>query len=400
VRAKRTAFTQIQCADLPELDLEALDKGEVVEFKKPGVLGFSALVPAHQRLEIKDVECLANLSAEQWVTVAKSDEAQINNLAELGFVVVDIDEEPYLTYRKHDEMFTAGGWTPEAACFHFAAEDRYEYDQAADLETAIKEAPEKFAQKVKDFGPPPPAFWEPERVGEWQPLPMATAEGQLYELLASRRSVRTYTDKALSKKQLATLLYEVWGCRGTSELAKDLPVLRKSAPAGGSMHPTEVYTLIRNVEGFEPGIYHYSSERHALGLIEAKTADEIAELAVECSHGQTWLKEASIIFIMTSRWTRHMWKYRDVSRAYTVMYMDAAHLSQSFYLVAGELGLGNCVTGALDAPTIESALGLDGINQGPLALIGCGYPDDRIVFEAEPFTPGAGEGALGVNPSR
>ena len=61
-------------------------------------------------------------------------------------------------------------------------------------------------------------------------------------------------------------------------------------------------------------------------------------------------------------------------RAYAVLLLDAGHLSQTFYLVCTRLGLGAFVTAAISASTIEDRLGLDGIGEGPLALLGCGLP--------------------------
>jgi nitroreductase len=54
--------------------------------------------------------------------------------------------------------------------------------------------------------------------------------------------------------------------------------------------------------------------------------------------------------------------------------MDAAHLSQTFYLVATELGLGPFVTAAINGSDIEEDLGLDGVSEGAIAICGCGVP--------------------------
>ena len=387
MKAKRSVYTDFQIADLPELDETALDRGEVVELRRPGILGFSALTAAHHRLTEAEVALLARLPPTEWADIAPDDGALADELARHGFLVIDSDDEPYRTLRERDNAFTAGAWAPEAACYHFSCEDRYRYKQSADYDAALARSSEHFTQLAEKHGPPPPAFWEPEQVEQRTELPLTSPEGQLYDVLTARRSVRKYTGQPLTQEQLSTLLRYVWGCHGTTDLAPGIPVLRKTVPAGGSMHPNEVYPVIRNVEGLDSGIYHYSSEHHALGLLERMDPDQLAELAVEFSHGQLWLGDAPAIFVMTSRWTRHLWKYRNVSRAYTVMLMDAAHLSQTFYLVATQLGLGACFTGALDAPTIEQQLGLDGITQGPAGIIGCGHPSDLDQFPARPFLP-------------
>ena len=63
--------------------------------------------------------------------------------------------------------------------------------------------------------------------------------------------------------------------------------------------------------------------------------------------------------------------------------MDAAHLSQTLYLVAGDLGLGAFVTAAINGLAIEERLGLDGVTEGAVAVAGCG----RERRERSPLEP-------------
>jgi nitroreductase len=70
--------------------------------------------------------------------------------------------------------------------------------------------------------------------------------------------------------------------------------------------------------------------------------------------------------------------------------MDAAHLSQTLYLVATELGLGAFVTAAINNADIEERLGIDGYREGVLAVCGFGRPAaERSPFDPEflPFVP-------------
>jgi nitroreductase len=75
---------------------------------------------------------------------------------------------------------------------------------------------------------------------------------------------------------------------------------------------------------------------------------------------------------MTARFPRNHWKYPKQQKAYPVILMDAAHLSQTLYLVAGDLGLGAFVTAAINGLLIEERLGIDGITEGAVAVAGCG----------------------------
>jgi nitroreductase len=54
--------------------------------------------------------------------------------------------------------------------------------------------------------------------------------------------------------------------------------------------------------------------------------------------------------------------------------MDAAHLSQTFYLLCAELGLGAFVTAAINGADIDDRLGLEQFEESALAICGCGTP--------------------------
>ncbi len=92
---------------------------------------------------------------------------------------------------------------------------------------------------------------------------------------------------------------------------------------------------------------------------------------------------------MTSRFYRNFWKYRKHQKAYGVLLMDAAHLSQTFYLVCTELGLGSFITAAINSTNIEQKLGLDGFIEGAIAICGCGKPIQKNVIDPgfRPYIP-------------
>ena len=80
--------------------------------------------------------------------------------------------------------------------------------------------------------------------------------------------------------------------------------------------------------------------------------------------GQDYFGAAHVSFVLAARFYRNHWKYRRHPRAYAGILMDAAHLSQTLYLVAAELGLGAYMTIAINGRDIEERLGLDGVEAG------------------------------------
>jgi hypothetical protein len=70
--------------------------------------------------------------------------------------------------------------------------------------------------------------------------------------------------------------------------------------------------------------------------------------------------------------------------------MDAAHLSQTLYLVCADVGLGAFVTLAINSRDIEQGLGVDGVREGVIAMAGCGLRAEghsplELSFSARPL---------------
>jgi SagB-type dehydrogenase family enzyme len=108
-------------------------------------------------------------------------------------------------------------------------------------------------------------------------------------------------------------------------------------------------------------------------MLEGLDTGEARRLATFFMCGQKYFGMAHATFILTARFDRSHWKYRRHQKAYASILMDAAHLSQTLYLVAAELGLGGAfVTLAVNARDIDQRLGLDGVSEGVVAAIGCG----------------------------
>lgn len=336
----------------------------------------SALTGAEVALAPGDLELVLSVPTDRWVAEsAVGDPAAVRRLAECGLLVSDEPDVLLAELRARDERLTAVPWHRHAA-LHRATTAWGGVEVAVSDEAPAAELAETLARGspafVERYGPPPPHF---HRVGEQVvALPGADREGPLYELLRGRRTVRGFDPgRSLTTVELSTVLHWVFGCHGTAALG-ELVVLKKTSPSGGALHPVEVYPLVRAVEGVEPGLYHYSVEHHGLELVEALGVKEAAELGNAFLGGQWYFASAPVLFVLAARFDRSFWKYRDHDKAYSAILLDAGHLSQTFYLVCGELGLGAFVAGAVDDASIDDRLGLPRFEQGTLAICGCGHP--------------------------
>jgi putative peptide maturation dehydrogenase len=294
-----------------------------------------------------------------------------------GLVVTDGADDVLAEFRRRDEQLATPAWNRYAALYH--AMTRWKGVRAVVAgQSPLPQAPGRW--------PPPPHFHHVSERAATNRLPPVDPPGPLYDLLRRRKTARGFDAGAsLSIEELATVLRYVWGCHGIHEVTPELTIVRKTSPSGGSQHPVEVYPLVRAVEGVEPGLYHYAVDAHALELLEPLSAENAADLVVEFTAGQEHFRAAQALFLLSARFARNFWKYQAHAKAYRVLLFDAAHLSQTLYLVCTDLGLGAFVSAAVNEQDIDRRLGLAAFTEAAILVCGCGRP---IPSEREPpFRP-------------
>jgi putative peptide maturation dehydrogenase len=311
-----------------------------------------------------DLEEALAVPADDWIDATESS----GRLARIGVLLSDGDDVRLAELRRRDEALTASGWEPAAALFHLTGRT----GRANELTASTGEAPSAFH----------------ERAGPAVDLPSPALDGPLEGTLARRRTARAFDEgPALPLELFASILYRVFGARATASLPGGVTGLRKSSPSGGALHPLEAYPLVRRIEGLPTGLYHYSLARHGLSLVRPLPEPGVRALAERATAGQSWAASAQALVVLTARFGRSFWKYREHARAYAVVLMDAGHLAQTFYLVCTELGLGPFVTAAIDADAIDAAIEIDGFTEGAIAVCGCGIrapapPELEPAFES------------------
>ena len=210
--------------------------------------------------------------------------------------------------------------------------------------------------------------------------PAGVDRRDLLDTLLHRKTCRTFERAPLSSAHLSQLLYYTWGATLVEKNRMGDFFLKKTSPSGGSLHGTEVYPILMNVDGFARGIYHYSARRHGLELV---SREDPREWIVEACGGQPWIDQAAAVFLSTARLERMAWKY-EFSRAFRAVLMDIGHLSQTFSLVATSLGLGCCTTAALRDEIFEQKFGLDYLEEPVFLINGVGQIAD--LPKTEDFT--------------
>jgi SagB-type dehydrogenase family enzyme len=266
-----------------------------------------------------------------------------------------------------DQQFSEiwSSWMPHAAILHFATKDmpftNSDEEEIKRLRSYLKQSaqPDSFKSSSAKLN---------SRI---TPLPeVASSSSSFINVLLDRRTHREFSSAPLDMERLVSLLRYTWGVTGFMNHWLLGPLPQKTSPSAGARNVCEVYVLALRVSGLPRGLYHYSADRHVLECISTKASRKKAS---EYCGGQPWVKGAAALFLTTAVFPRSMWKYR-FSRTYRTVLADAAHLCQTFLLLASHLGLAPFCTMALKDSLIEQDLGIDGITESILYVAGVGLP--------------------------
>lgn len=394
VRRSRHVFVHFRGRSF--LDLAQLLRGRIDITPGQGdeIVAVSLLTGSEHLLTVDSLGVLAAVPATRWVpreeAAAGASPEALLALAAKGLLLTDDPEPEAARMREREQALSSMPWDDFAALYHYLS--RWRDIETLPADTGSEEVVfQDFSELVGRHGPPPAEFHELADAAQRIEIPPGERQGPLYDLLRRRRTARSFDAATpLPLDHLATLLRYVFGCHGTVPLGGGATALKKTSPSGGSLHPTEVYPLVLNVAGLDPGLYHYRVRDHSLEPVRRLVEKDARELAVRFTAGQVWFGSAHAMFVMTARFRRNFWKYRQHRKAYKVLWMDVAHLSQTLYLVCADLGLGAFFTGAINDGNIEEALGIDGLEEGALAVCGCGIPSagrDPLAPEFRPYVP-------------
>lgn len=327
-------------------------------------LGEAVEVDAAQR------ELLGQISANEWQAwpTVPAQQVACHALLQKGLLISECpDDAEHRRLADADDRQRRAYWHPLAAVLH--AFTRWSNVDA--VKNTRESGTDTAASMRAVLGPPPaPAPLQSDGLPLALPHPQHSA---FDDLLARRATCRNFdASRPLPQQLFSTMLARVFGAAASVPVGEDLRFQKKSSPSGGGLHPTEAYLLVQNVEGIEPGLYHYQSDDHQL-LRLPDPEGGLSAFSMETLGQQDWFANAHCVVALVPRFDRTFWKYRRHAKGYRVVALEAGHLSQTLYLSATDLGLGAFITGAINERALEAALQLDPIRQGALAMCGFGW---------------------------
>lgn len=207
------------------------------------------------------------------------------------------------------------------------------------------------------------------------PTPKTDSQFSIERSLNTRRSVRSMKDEQLPLSLLAQL---AWAAQGVTQKSDAPPNWswgpwqggRRTAPSAGALYPLELYIVVGNISGLDPGIYKYKPQTHQLALV--KTGDHRANLA-KAALDQEWMVNASCVFVVTTVYARTQVKYG--GRAARYVHIEVGHTVENICLQAVALELGATMVGAFADADVKKAIGMQE-EEEPLAIVPVGRPAD------------------------
>lgn len=191
------------------------------------------------------------------------------------------------------------------------------------------------------------------------PSPKNDSQVSVEKALLKRRSVRSYSKKAITLTDIGQLL---WAGQGITE-----DNFLRTAPSAGALYPIELYLCVYNVEGLEVGIYKYLPHKHSLQLVKNK---DVRNSLARAALGQEWVRDGNAAIVIAAVFERTTRKYGN--RGINYVYFEAGCVAENIHLQAETLKIGTVVVGAFYDDEVKNLLLMEK-NETPIAIMPVGY---------------------------
>jgi SagB-type dehydrogenase family enzyme len=178
------------------------------------------------------------------------------------------------------------------------------------------------------------------------------------EVLSGQSGAPSLLDDSL----LGTLLFLAGGVTRVAYSASGDPTWFRASMSAGNLHPVEIYVV-------RDGVFHYQPLEHAL---------------VPLRESRTPTDSGSTMLVLTGIPFRTCWKYGE--RGWRHLWWDAGCVLANLLAAADAHGLQSRVDVAFADETVAQLIGIDGVDEAPLALVHLG-PAASSLPSTQTLTP-------------
>ena len=173
----------------------------------------------------------------------------------------------------------------------------------------------------------------------------------------------------LNFKQLSTVLHLTHAVTARSMHAGQ-PFYYRSVASAGALYPFELYVAVHQVDGVDPGLYHFDPISFSLTALRQSGLPVVPATATA----------TAATFYISAIFFRSAWKYR--SRAYRYVLLDAGHLLENLRLALGALNQAFAIHLDFDDDRAAALLGADPEREVCLTAVHL-YADSGLILPEE-----------------
>jgi protease I len=193
------------------------------------------------------------------------------------------------------------------------------------------------------------------------PAPKLDSPVSLEKALATRRSIRQFTDQPFTMEQVGQL---AWAGQGITEKTRGL----RTAPSARATFPIKLYLATHT------GLYLYIPDKHALEVLaETDVRQKLSR--------QPAVTRAGCDIIIVGRVRNTSGRYGN--RAEKWVLLEAGHIAQNILLEAVSLGLGAVPVGGFADPNEVGKICSLPQDQEPLYMVAVGFPQSQRAEQKE-----------------
>lgn len=196
------------------------------------------------------------------------------------------------------------------------------------------------------------------------------ADLSLKDALTQRRTVRSYSDEAVSIAALEALLRAAQGVTGEDG--------KRAAPSAHALCPLRLFVVAGQVDGLSPGLYAVHPE--TLDLEPCHGTDLRAALRTAAIGEPEWITDAAAIVVFAADMVGPSRHFADQppygTRGQRYVHLEAGAAVQNLQLQAVAEGLGTVLVGGFHDEAVSKILDLKA-PLAPLVLQCVGHPADE-----------------------